>query len=81
MILLQRLPASDKSLKFGQSLVKGGSTASQVVPHSQSLSVCWLKGRMTEPHKIRIEQCEAAEGIEDEFGTQKALEYLVGEKF
>lgn len=36
---------------------------------------------MTEPHKIWIEQCEAAEGIEDEFGTQKALEYLVGEKF
>ena len=34
-----------------------------------------------EPHKTWIEQCEAAEGIEDEFGTQKALEYLVGEKF
>jgi len=34
-----------------------------------------------EPHKIWIEQCEAAEGIEDDFGTQKALEYLVGEKF
>lgn len=31
--------------------------------------------------KIWIEQCEAAEGIEDEFGTQKALEYVVGEKF
>ena len=36
---------------------------------------------MTEPHRIWIEQCEAAEGIEDDFGTQKALEYLVGEKF
>lgn len=36
---------------------------------------------MTEPHKIWIEQCEAAEGIEDDFGTQKALEYVVGEKF
>lgn len=36
---------------------------------------------MTEYHKIWIEQCEAAQGIEDEFGTQKALEYLVGEKF
>jgi hypothetical protein len=35
---------------------------------------------MTEPHKIWIEQCEAAEGIEGDFGTQKALEYLVGEK-
>ena len=36
---------------------------------------------MTEPHKIWTEQCEAARGIEDEFGTQPALEYLVGEKF
>ena len=32
-------------------------------------------------HRIWIEQCEAAENIEAEFGTQKALEYLVGEKF
>ena len=31
--------------------------------------------------KIWIEQCQAAKGIEDEFGTQKALAYLVGEKF
>src|SRR5689334_14858546 len=31
--------------------------------------------------KIWVEQCEAARGIEDEFGTQKALAYLVGEKF
>lgn len=36
---------------------------------------------MTKLHKIWIEQCEAARGIEDEFGTQQALEYLVGEKF
>jgi len=36
---------------------------------------------VTDFHKIWIEQCEAAQGIEDEFGTQKALEYLVGEKF
>lgn len=35
---------------------------------------------MTEPHKIWIEQYESAEQIEDEFGTQKALEYLVGEE-
>ena len=33
------------------------------------------------PHKIWIEQCEVAKGIENEFGTQKALEYLIGEKF
>ena len=32
-------------------------------------------------HKIWIEQCEAAENVEDEFGVQEALEYLVGKKF
>ena len=31
--------------------------------------------------KIWIEQCQAARGIEDEFGTVNALKYLVGEKF
>jgi len=31
--------------------------------------------------KIWVEQCEAAGRIEDEFGTDKALAYLVGEKF
>ena len=31
--------------------------------------------------KIWIEQCEAARGIEDEFGTVDAMKYLVGEKF
>ncbi len=33
------------------------------------------------PHKIWIEQCEAAKVIEVEFGTDKALAYLIGEKF
>ena len=33
------------------------------------------------PHRIWIEQCEAARGIEAEFGTQEALSYLIGEKF
>jgi hypothetical protein len=33
------------------------------------------------PSKIWVEQCEAARGIEDEFGTDKALDYLIGEKF
>lgn len=33
------------------------------------------------PCKIWIEQCQAARSIEVEFGTPKALEYLVGEKF
>ena len=32
-------------------------------------------------HKIWIEQCEAAKAIEAEFGTDKALAYLIGEKF
>ena len=32
-------------------------------------------------HKIWIEQCEAAKGIEDEFGSVNAMKYLVGEKF
>src|SRR5688500_4917768 len=31
--------------------------------------------------KIWIEQCEAARNIDAEFGTQRALDYLVGEKF
>jgi hypothetical protein len=31
--------------------------------------------------RIWMEQCEAARGIEDEFGTQRALAYLVAEKF
>ncbi len=33
-----------------------------------------------EPHKIWIEQCAAARGLKDSFGSQKALGYLVGEK-
>ena len=32
-------------------------------------------------HKTSIEQCELARGIEGEFGTDKALSYLSGEKF
>lgn len=31
--------------------------------------------------KIWIEQCEAARNIEGEFGTEKALQYLIGDKF
>lgn len=33
------------------------------------------------PHQIWIDQCEAARGIEDEFGIPQALSYLIGEKF
>ncbi|QDU95791.1 hypothetical protein [Lignipirellula cremea] len=33
------------------------------------------------PSKIWIEQCRAARGIEEDFGTQKALAYLIDEKF
>ena len=35
---------------------------------------------MIEFHKIWVEQCEAAEGIKEEFGSEKALGYLIGEK-
>jgi hypothetical protein len=34
-----------------------------------------------EPCKIWIEQCEATRGIEAEFGTPNALDYMIGEKF
>lgn len=34
-----------------------------------------------EPQRIWTEQCEATRGIADEFGTLRALEYLIGEKF
>ena len=34
-----------------------------------------------EPCKMWIEKCEAARMIEDEFGTDKALTYLIAEKF
>ena len=33
------------------------------------------------PCKIWIDQCDAARNIEDQFGTDKALSYLIGEKF
>ena len=36
---------------------------------------------MTPPHKLWIEQVEAADGIRDEWGLEKALGYLIGEKF
>ena len=34
-----------------------------------------------EPHTIWEEQCEATRNIEAEFGTQKALDYLIDVKF
>ena len=34
-----------------------------------------------QPGKSWSEHCDAARRIEDDFGTQKALDYLVGEKF
>jgi hypothetical protein len=33
------------------------------------------------PHQVWLEQCEAAREIAAEFGTDRALAYLVGEKF
>ncbi|MBI2950279.1 MAG: hypothetical protein HYY23_21820 [Verrucomicrobia bacterium] len=35
---------------------------------------------MTDFHKIWIEQCEATEGIKEQFGTKDATRYLIGEK-
>ena len=32
-------------------------------------------------HKLWIEQCQAAQGIREQFGLKKALGYLIGEKF
>jgi len=31
-------------------------------------------------HKVWVDQCEAARGIQAEWGTEKALGYLIGEK-
>ena len=49
--------------------------------HFRPIPVSQTARRVAEQHKIWIEQCEAAEQIEGEFGSQKALDYLVGEKF
>jgi hypothetical protein len=35
---------------------------------------------MNDFHKIWIEQCEAAEGIKQQFGAKDAVRYLIGEK-
>ncbi|MBI1851778.1 MAG: hypothetical protein HYR85_15670 [Planctomycetes bacterium] len=35
---------------------------------------------MVEFHRIWIEQCAAARGIGEEFGAEKAMGYLIGEK-
>jgi hypothetical protein len=36
---------------------------------------------MTKLCQIWVEECEVATAIEAEFGTDKALDYLIGEKF
>ena len=36
---------------------------------------------MTDFHKIWIDQCDATANIENNFGAQLALDYLIGEKF
>ncbi len=33
------------------------------------------------PRKIWTDKCEAARGIKENFGTENALKYLIGEKF
>ena len=32
-------------------------------------------------HKVWIKQCEATEGIREQFGLENAIRYLIGEKF
>jgi len=36
---------------------------------------------MAEGQRLWLDQCEAARGIKERFGTEKALGYLLGEKF
>ena len=36
--------------------------------------------KMTDFHKIWIDQCDAARRIQEDFGTEKAIGYLIGEK-
>src|SRR5262245_12621773 len=38
-------------------------------------------GLNMEPCRVWVEQCDAARRIEDDFGTDKALDYLIREKF
>ncbi len=33
------------------------------------------------PREIWMDKCEAARGITENFGTENALKYLIGEKF
>ncbi|MCP3915947.1 MAG: hypothetical protein GY711_10365 [bacterium] len=35
---------------------------------------------MSDFHKVWIEQCDAAQGVREHFGLEKALGYLIGEK-
>lgn len=39
-----------------------------------------MSSQSIEFHKIWIDQCEATEGIRDNFGVENALDYLIGEK-
>ena len=33
------------------------------------------------PRELWMDKCEAARGIKENFGTENALKYLIGEKF
>ncbi len=46
----------------------------------QKFLVAKSDSRRSEPQKIWIEQCDAVEKIEAEYGTEKAIGYLIGEK-
>ncbi len=57
------------------------SRSGRICSKNRTLSDSRKWRRAVNPSEIWIEQCEAARGIEDEFGTQRALSYLIGEKF
>lgn len=56
-------------------------TNPDLVDSSSFLNSTVERGCHMEPHTIWEEQCEATRNIEAEFGTQKALDYLIDVKF
>src|SRR5438132_3904713 len=39
------------------------------------------KGKPPTPDEVIADWCEAARGVEDDYGREKAMGYLIGEKF
>lgn len=75
----RRFPTLSKADPFGPRI---GTEITRANLFQMAPLVCLIEEEEEmQLHKIWIEQCEAARGIEDEFGTPNALKYLVGEKF